>query len=118
MVLRAVLVFAVGLLFLTACQVEKTITSSEDTPSSDAAQDIVGPSADGKETDTAQDVVGPPFDGNAADTATQDAGRGQWELVVDFGGPKTRQLWPASARPRGKLAQLSRCNMAFGQLTG
>jgi Family of unknown function (DUF1028)/Invasin, domain 3 len=26
--------------------------------------------------------------------ATADAGRGLWNLVVDFGGPKTRQLWP------------------------
>ena len=26
--------------------------------------------------------------------ATVDAGLGTWDLVVDFGGPKTRQLWP------------------------
>ena len=29
--------------------------------------------------------------------ATDQAGRGQWEIVVDFGGAKTRTLWPPLA---------------------
>ena len=36
--------------------------------------------------------------------ATTDAGRGAWDIVVDFGGAKTRQLWPPVTLTTAPLA--------------
>ena len=38
--------------------------------------------------------------------ATTDPGRGEWDVVVDFGGAKTRQLWPPLALETVALTDL------------